>query len=75
MLTLDHLTLTIYVPENRQRCQGRPACRAFILPLTDLAFSGQSGSRPSYMIASSPYTLPQFRTGIVHFLVASKVER
>ena len=34
-----------------------------------------SGSRPSYMIASSPYTLPQLWIGIVHFFVASNVDR
>ena len=35
----------------------------------------QSGSRPSYMMASSPYTWPQFRIGMLHFLVASNVAR
>ena len=34
-----------------------------------------SGRRPSYMIPNSPYTCAQFRIGIVHFFVASKVAR
>lgn len=34
-----------------------------------------SGIRSGYMILSSPYTFPQFRIGIVHFFVASKVAR
>lgn len=34
-----------------------------------------SGRRPSYMILSSPYTCAQFRIVVVHFLVASKVDR
>ena len=33
------------------------------------------GSRPSYMRLSSPYTWPQFRIGIVHFFVASNVDK
>ena len=34
-----------------------------------------SGIRSGYIIDISPYTLPQFRIGIVHFFVASKVAR
>ena len=33
------------------------------------------GSRPSYMRLSFPYTWPQFRLGIVHFFVASNVDK
>ena len=32
-------------------------------------------SLPSYIMDSSPWTLPQFRNGIVHFFVASNVAR
>ena len=32
-------------------------------------------SLPSYIMDSSPWTLPQFRNGIVHFFVASNVTR
>ena len=39
------------------------------------AVSGYSGNRPSYIMESSPYTLPQFLMGIFHFFVASKVDR
>ena len=35
----------------------------------------QSGSRPSYIMASSPYILPQLWICMVHFFVASNVER
>lgn len=43
-------------------------------PLNGLGFS-YIGSRPSYMRLSSPYTWPQFRIGIVHFFVASNVDK
>ena len=42
--------------------------------LNGLGFS-YIGSRPSYMRLSSPYTWPQFRIGIVHFFVASNVDK
>lgn len=46
------------------------------LPLTERTGSGnQSGRLPLYMIASSPHTLPQFLSGIVHFFVVSKVDK
>gem|GEM_PF-1557525 len=40
-----------------------------------MRFLFYSGKRPSYMMHNSPYTRPQFRTGMDHFLVASKVAR
>ena len=74
MADFCHPALDCLIPENSRICQGRAARRSR-LPLTNLAFSGHSGRRPSYMIDSSPYTLPQLRIGIVHFFVASNVER
>ena len=74
MADFCHPALDCLIPENGRICQGRAARRSR-LPLTNLTFSGHSGRRPSYMIDSSPYTLPQLRIGIVHFFVASKVER
>ena len=47
--------LSTFLPESRQICQGRPADRAFILPLIHLAaFWYQSGNRPSYIMPNSP---------------------
>ncbi len=33
------------------------------------------GIRPSYMMANSPYTLPQFFSGCPHFFVACRVDK
>ena len=54
--------------------KGALVLRAFILPLK-LAENLCYQSLPSYMIDNSPYTLPQLRSGIVHFFVASKVAK
>lgn len=46
--------------------------RDFRTLLSDISYSG---SLPSYMMLNSPYTCPQFRIGMVHFFVASKVAK
>ena len=54
--------------------KGALVLRALILPLK-MTENLRYQSLPSYMIDSYPYTLPQLRSGIVYFFVASKVAR
>ena len=64
-----------YLTKISWNVKGAQLCWAFSLPLIRQLIFRYSGIRSGYIIAISPLTFPQFRIGIVHFFVASKVAR
>ena len=63
--------LIVFITEFLSYVKERRTVSSAGIPL----FFVYSGSRPSYMIDISPYTLPQFRIGRFHLFVASNVAR
>ncbi len=67
--------LTTVIPEADKYVKGgREAVVHFPLDGSG-CFWYQSGNLPSYRIDNSLYTFPRVLIGIVHFFVASKVDR
>ena len=69
-LKIRLLTLVLYITVVEWHVKSRRFSARLIRP-----FIHYSGRRPSYIILSSPYTCSQLRIVLVHFFVASNVER
>lgn len=65
----NHISLC-FIYNSNYCCMSKAGGKSACDKQAELAYSG---SLPSYMMLSSPYTCPQFLIGMDHFFVASNV--